>query len=195
MSFFIPSLSKLEQEIIMLRRTQIKQRNRGQSMVEFALSLPLVLLLLVATMYFGRAFYVKQIVTMAAQEGTRMIARVPGLADNGSRDYMRGFTTDGQAINTNSPIYIALAAGHLLDGPNGTSGNLPAGSHIEVLPWDNSSVNLAPGTVSVKIDYPFTFVGGSNFGTIRIWSGPDGAAIPFANTLISEQAVAAQEVY
>ncbi len=164
-------------------------------MVEFALSLPLVLLFLVAILYFGRTFYVKQIVTMAAQEGTRMLARVPGLSDNSARDYMRGFTTDGQAINVTSPIYLALAAGRLLDGPNGTSGNLPPGSQVEILPWDNNSVNLAPGTVSVKIQYPFTFVDGSQFGTIRIWSGPDGAAIPFANTVITEQAVAAQEVF
>ena len=164
-------------------------------MVEFALSLPLVLLLLVATMYFGKAFYVKQIVTMAAQEGTRLVARVPGLSDNGARDYLRGFTTDGQAINVTSPIYMAFAAGRLLDGPGGSSGNLPTGSRVEILPWDDGSTSQPPGTVSVRIQYPFTFVNGNDFGTIKIWSGADGAAIPFANTLISEQAVAAQEVF
>jgi len=164
-------------------------------MVEFALSLPLLLLFLVSILYFGRAFYVKQIVTMAAQEGTRMIARVPGLSDNSTRDYMRGFTTDGQTINAASPVYLALAAGHLLDGPNGASGNLPAGSRVEILPWDDASTSLPAGTVSVRIQYPFKFLSSPKFGTVRVWSGPDGAAIPFANTLISEQAVAAQEVY
>lgn len=167
----------------------------GQSLVEFALALPLLLLFLLSILYFGRAFYVKQIVTMSAQEGTRLAARVSGLSNNATRDYIRGFSIDGQAINVASPIYASLSQGRLLDGPGGTSGNLPAGSRIEILPFDDGSVGLAPGTVGVRIQYPFKFLSSPNFGTVHVWSGADGGAIPFANTVIAEQAVAAQEVF
>lgn len=183
----------------------IKQRHsikkvRGQAMVEFALTIPLLLLFVVAIIYFGRLFYVKQIVIMAAQEGVRFSSRIPNLNDSSNRDFVRGFTPDGAATNPDSPIYRALAAGHLLTGPQGESGNLPPGSLVEVLPWDGDFASLPPGLVSVKITYPFTFLGNgqtnSNFGnSIDIWTGPGGSPISFANIQISEQAVASQEVF
>ena len=49
---------------------------RGQSMVEFALCIPFMLLLLMSTCYFGLAFYTKQVVSMATQEGVRMASRL-----------------------------------------------------------------------------------------------------------------------
>lgn len=177
------------------RRSRGHYRSSGQSIVEFALALPLLLLFLLSILYFGRAFYVKQTITMAAQEGTRLAARICGLSNNTTRDYIRGFSIDGQSINVASPIYACLSQGRLLDGPGGTSGNLPAGSRIEILPFDDLSIDLAPGTVGVRIQYPFKFLSSPSFGTVYVWSGPDGGAIPFSNTVITEQAVAAQEVF
>ena len=48
--------------------------SRGSSIVEFALILPLVLLLTVAVIDFGRAFFVRNIVEQAAREGARLRA-------------------------------------------------------------------------------------------------------------------------
>lgn len=45
--------------------------NRGQALVEFALLLPLVMLILVGIVEFGRAWQAKQTLTDAAREGAR----------------------------------------------------------------------------------------------------------------------------
>lgn len=48
-----------------------KQKNSGQTLVEFALVLPLLLLLLFGIIEFGRIFQAKLVVTSAAREGAR----------------------------------------------------------------------------------------------------------------------------
>ncbi len=180
-----------------MKKTTGIRRNNGQAMVEFALCIPFLLLFVVAIIYFGRLFYTKQIVVMAAQEGARLSSRMPNLDNSANRDYARGFGVSGEAINIDSPIYRAMAAGHLLTGTNGETGNLPAGSSVEILPWDDASVNLPPGVISVRIKYPFTFMSStSQFGnSFDVYTGRGGSPISFANQLVTEQAVASQEVF
>jgi Flp pilus assembly protein TadG len=48
------------------------RRNRGQSVVEFALVLPLLLLLVFGITEFGRAWLTQNILTSAAREGARL---------------------------------------------------------------------------------------------------------------------------
>lgn len=50
------------------------QNNRGQSMVEFALLLPILLLLVLGIIEFGRVFNESLVVTAAAREGARSAA-------------------------------------------------------------------------------------------------------------------------
>ncbi|HEY9786892.1 MAG TPA: TadE/TadG family type IV pilus assembly protein [Candidatus Obscuribacterales bacterium] len=173
----------------------------GQTLVEFALGLPFILLILVAMLYFGRLFYVKQVVAMAAHEGARQICRIPGLADPSIRDTARGFTIAGQEFNRNSVIHSMLASGRILS--QGTTGDLPPGSQVKILPWDGDGTQddfVPPGTIGVRIVYPFVFAGDpftgqSNFGTISIWTGEGGSPVSFLNFPISERAVVSQEVY
>lgn len=49
-------------------------RERGTALIEFTLILPLLLLLTVAAVDFGRAFYVKGVVEQSAREGVRLFA-------------------------------------------------------------------------------------------------------------------------
>jgi len=44
-------------------------RSKGQSLVEFALVMPLLLVMLLGIMEFGRAWHISQIVTDAARQG------------------------------------------------------------------------------------------------------------------------------
>ena len=60
-----------------------RDRSRGQSVVEFALVLPILLLLLAATIDFGRLFYLYVAVNNAAKEGALYGARSP-LCDDDS---------------------------------------------------------------------------------------------------------------
>ncbi|MFP4343991.1 MAG: TadE family protein, partial [Anaerolineales bacterium] len=58
-----------------------KKRSRGQGLVEFALILPLLLLILLGIFEFGRAFFIYSNLFNAAREGTRYGMTNP-------RDYM-----------------------------------------------------------------------------------------------------------
>lgn len=48
------------------------KHNRGQSLVEFALVIPILLLLMVGIMEFSRAWMTQNILTSAAREGARV---------------------------------------------------------------------------------------------------------------------------
>ena len=54
------------ERIVIMR---IKRNHHGQSLVEFALILPLLLMLVLGAIDFGRLFYTKIIITNAAREG------------------------------------------------------------------------------------------------------------------------------
>lgn len=55
--------------------------DRGQSLLEFAILVPLLLLLLVGVFEFGRAWNVYQVVVNAAREGGRVAALPTGFAN------------------------------------------------------------------------------------------------------------------
>lgn len=172
--------------------------------MEFSLAIPFILLIIVAIMYFGRVFYVKQTVSLASQEGARVLSRIPDLADPGRREFVVGFSPDGTLVNPDSVVAGALGSARLLSAQ--TTGNLPPGSKVRVLPWDASGDPedvIPPGTIALRIEYPFQFLANpfssgtsSEFGNqIDIWTGPDGPPISFLNFPISERTVAMPELY
>jgi len=56
------------------RNRKTRKNEKGQSMVEFALVVPLLLFLVVGIFEFGRAWMTKNLVTGAAREAVRMYA-------------------------------------------------------------------------------------------------------------------------
>ena len=60
-----------------LRRERRSNRKRGQSMVEFALVLPIFMLVLSGILDFGFALYSRMTVISAAREGARAAIMVP----------------------------------------------------------------------------------------------------------------------
>jgi len=58
----------------------------SQSLVEFALILPILLFLILGVMDFGRMFYTKMVLTNAAREGANYLAYYPEDANNGYAD-------------------------------------------------------------------------------------------------------------
>jgi Flp pilus assembly protein TadG len=169
-------------------------------MVEFAISIPFLFFFLVSILFFGRYFLVSQVMLHAAQEGAKMASRTPNLNNDTTREQVRGFTVGGAGSNANSIIYASLGAANLLS--NGTAGNLPPGSKVEILPFDSASdsANLPAGTVAVLITYPFqllgnTFAGPSASVAIQFHPTGNGAPFRFLNFTISQEAVAAQEIY
>ena len=178
-------------------------RSGGQSMVEFAFAIPFLLLIVLTIMYFGRVFYTKQAVAMACQEAARLASRTPELSDAQVRESLTGFSTSGDAVNANSVVAQQLGSAKLLS--QGTTGSLPPGAKVKVLPFDSDGSiedQVAPGTVGVRIEYPFVFVGNafstsaSEFGnSVGVYSGAGGSPVSFLNFPISERAVSLTEVY
>ena len=62
----------------------------AQALVELAVLLPILLLLILGAVDFGRMFYTKMVLTNAAREGANYLAYFPGDAGKG---YVNTFTT------------------------------------------------------------------------------------------------------
>lgn len=56
----------------MTDRSRVLRDTKGQALVEFALMLPLVMLILIGIVEFGRAWQAKQTLTDVAREGARL---------------------------------------------------------------------------------------------------------------------------
>lgn len=106
---------------------------RGQAMIETALTLPLLLLLSVSVFEFGRAFQYWQILTNAAREGAR-VAVLPG--------------TDGDAVTERVASYIV--GGQLVNAASAT---------VTVVSDDEISIGASTASAStVTVSYPFEFI-------------------------------------
>lgn len=68
---------------------------RGAALLEMALTLPLLLLVCVGILEFGRAYQTWQVITNAAREGAR-IAVLPGMDDTAVRSRVQQYMTIGQ---------------------------------------------------------------------------------------------------
>ena len=106
---------------------------RGTTMIETALVLPLVLFVVVGTFEFGRAYQTWQVLTNAAREGAR-IAVLPG-------------TTDA-AVTTRVEDYLE-------------AGQLPEADAATVSVTRNNQISTGAATASasrVQVTYPFEFI-------------------------------------
>ena len=79
----------------MLRLSQRVRSQRGAALLEMALTLPLLLLVCVGILEFGRAYQTWQVITNAAREGAR-IAVLPGMDDTAVRSRVQQYMTIGQ---------------------------------------------------------------------------------------------------
>ena len=80
------SLVRADKDYVMptmpIREDRGRKAQRGTALIEFALVLPMLLIMTVAAVDFGRAFFVKNVVAQAAREGVRLRA-VTSSADSG----------------------------------------------------------------------------------------------------------------
>jgi hypothetical protein len=103
----------------------------GAALIEFAIVLPLMLLVLLGTLDFGMLFQRYQVVTNAAREGAR-IAVLPGYSDADVEARVTQFLTAG-----------GLNEAPTVPAPLRTPTALPGGKCINV--------------VSVTVEYPYAY--------------------------------------
>ena len=106
---------------------------RGQAMIETALTLPLLLLLSVSVFEFGRAFQYWQILTNAAREGAR-VAVLPGTGTDAVTERVASYIEGGQLVNAGSAT-------------------------VTVVSNDEISIGASTASAStVTVSYPFEFL-------------------------------------
>ena len=106
---------------------------RGQALLETAITLPLVLLVSVSIFEFGRAYQTSQVITNAAREGAR-IAVLPSTTNEDVQARVVSYLRSGQLGNVN-------------------------GATVSVN--RNTTVAVGTGTASastVTVNYPFSFM-------------------------------------
>ena len=114
----------------LLRRAR---NERGAALLEMALTLPLLLLVCVGILEFGRAYQTWQVLTNAAREGAR-VAVLPGTTQSDVTTRVRQYMSAGQLPN-------AATATVAIDG--------------------SQTVSIGAGTASasqVTVTYPFDFI-------------------------------------
>ncbi len=123
---------------------------RGQALLETAMTLPLLLLVSVSIFEFGRVYQTWQVLTNAAREGAR-VAVLPGQTAANVRARVQSYMTSGQLSNA---------------------------ATASVAVNQTASISIGAGTASasvVTVSYPFRFmvlqpvarllVSGSTLGT------------------------------
>jgi Flp pilus assembly protein TadG len=91
------------------------RRTRGQALVEFALTLPIMLLILLAVVDLGRAFYAGVVAEQAAREGVRLaMGAVPGAGVTVANIETQVSTALGYAC-TGCPNTLAFSAAPTVD--------------------------------------------------------------------------------
>ena len=109
------------------------QSERGVALVETALTLPLVLLITIGAVEFGRAYQTWQVLTNAAREGAR-IAVLPGVEDGDVEERVKAYLTSGQL-------------------------DVPAETAITIKRDNPLPIGASTATASsVVVDYPFEFI-------------------------------------
>lgn len=84
---------------------QIKGNSPAQALVEYALILPILLLLVIGAMDFGRMFYTKMVLINAAREGASYLSYNPEDADEGYPEtfaiiYNEGFSSNVEVFTS-----------------------------------------------------------------------------------------------
>jgi Flp pilus assembly protein TadG len=106
---------------------------RGNALIETALTLPLVLLVSVSIFEFGRAFQTWEVLTNAAREGAR-VAVLPGATASDVQTRVAAYLTSGQLDNAaNATVAVNQAASVSI------------------------GANMAPASL-VTVNYPFSFI-------------------------------------
>lgn len=98
-----------------LRKRQSSQR-RGAALIEFAVVAPLLMMVLVGTIEFGRAMLIQNSVTAAAREAARE-ATLPSATDQTVVATAKTYTTqvpDDEVTVTISPALSSVEAGDLI---------------------------------------------------------------------------------
>jgi Flp pilus assembly protein TadG len=127
-------------------------RECGQSLLEFAITLPLLLLLAVGTIEFGRAFYQYNTLSKAVREAARYMASKP--YNSTERTNAARIAVYGNVTGTGTPILPGLTTSKIVVTPRagGTSETDPP-HWVKVAVTNYSFQSMVPALVPISVTF------------------------------------------
>jgi len=121
----------------MMRLPSRRARQRGLAAVEFALLLPLLLLLLFGMIDAARALQANIIVVNISREGANLVARGGTQLETGSQDIIHALMASAPPLNVNQQgmVYITRVMGVV-------SGGVSRSVVVDQYRWDDAARNL-----------------------------------------------------
>jgi Flp pilus assembly protein TadG len=126
--------------------------SRGTAAIEFALLLPLLMLFVLASIEWGRAFYIHDIMAKATRDATRYLARTPRLVP-GTVDTTTGFGLNAKnlalrgSMDGTQPLLIPN-----LDGTNTATASV---SFTVTKTTDKTTYDGSLNYVTGLLSYPY----------------------------------------
>lgn len=146
-------------QVAMIKTIRSQQ---GQTLVEFALILPLLLILVFGIVEFAIIFYDKAVVTNASREGARRGSVASYTVDTGAYDPL-----DLSEVQSAVSNYLS---GRIIDFASGSSTTSVCWASVPTGPWDNCispppAQPSPPGSnyLRVVVSYPYSYLVLPNF--------------------------------
>jgi len=134
---------------------RLRRSSRGQSLVEFALLVPVLMVFVVTVIDFGKLFFTYQVITNAAREGARRAA----LADEDITDA----TVEDAIRESLEPIADAAEISFVAANPDGSCPPMTGSAGDVVLVygcgWDGTSEDDTQAQVGIHLDYETVLLG------------------------------------
>lgn len=121
----------------------MKRRQRGTALVEFALALPLILMMTCLATEFGRAYYQYNTITKSVREAVRYLSvRAP----NVDIDKAKNIVVYGNPAGTGTPLAPGLSITNVSIPDRGTAGSYPTFSTVSVMVTGYTFVPMVTNT-------------------------------------------------
>lgn len=135
----------------------MKQRERGVALTEFALALPMLLMLMLPILEFGRAYYQYNTIAKSVRQAARYLSmRSPGV----DVDKARNIVVYGNTAGTGTPLVPGLSLSNVPTPTYGTTGTYPTLNTVTVTVTGFTFVPLVKGVSWIAFD-------GMTFGSIQ----------------------------
>ena len=133
------------------RRWRLAFGSRGNAAIEFALLLPLLIFLVLASIEFGRAFYIHDIMAKAIRDATRYLARVSDPTNTTFQQCATNLALRGSADSCSATSTVPLLIPNL-DGANTAAASVNWAVNTTT---DTTSYNSTTKYVTGVLTYPF----------------------------------------
>jgi Flp pilus assembly protein TadG len=127
-----------------LRRGSNHRRSQGQALVEFAIALPILLLLVGGTVFLGRGYSFSVATSNAARDGARYVAGKTSTTNGpGLTNMCNVIKADLAGVTSN--VSCPTTVGHAPPFVAGTDYAKPAGGQVVVAVYCGTSANCSGG--------------------------------------------------